>query len=56
VADPQPPKLLDLVRQHVRLRHDSIRAEEAYVSHVSRFVLFHGKRRPSGIGADEVGR
>jgi integron integrase len=56
MADPQPPRLLDLVRRHVRLRHYSIRTEEAYVSHVRRFVLFHGKRHPSEMGTEEIRR
>ena len=54
-APPQSP-LLDQVRHHVRLKHYSIRTEEAYVSHVRRFVLFHGKRHPSEMGAEEIGR
>jgi integrase len=47
-------KLLDRVRAAVRLRHYSIRTEESYVGWVRRFVLFHGKRHPSGMGAEEV--
>jgi len=47
-------KLLDRVRAAVRVRHYSIRTEESYVAWVRRFVLFHGKRHPSGMGAAEV--
>ncbi len=48
------PKLLDRVRAAVRLRHYSPRTAEAYVFWVRRFVLFHGKRHPSTMGAREV--
>ena len=46
--------LLERVRHHVRLKHSSIRTEEAYVQAVRRFILFHGKRHPSEMGAEEV--
>ena len=48
------PKLLDVVRQSLRLRHYSLRTERAYCMWVRRFVLFHGKRHPSELGAAEV--
>ena len=41
---PQQPKLLDLLRQRIRVLHYSIRTEQAYVDWVRRFILFHGKR------------
>lgn len=50
-----PPRLLDRVRAAVRVRHYSPRTAEAYVFWVRRFVLFHGKRHPSTMGAVEVG-
>jgi len=50
----EPPKLLDRVRAAVRLRHYSPRTSEAYVFWVRRFVLFHGKRHPSSMGAAEI--
>lgn len=51
---PQPPKLLDRLRVHLRTRHYSIRTEAAYVDWVRRFILFHGKRHPQEMGALEV--
>jgi hypothetical protein len=42
------------VRESLRLRHYSRRTELAYVSWIRRFVLFHGKRHPSDLGAAEV--
>lgn len=50
----QRPKLLDQVRAAIRLRHMSIRTEEAYVGWIRRFILFHGKKHPSMMGAPEV--
>ncbi|MFA6958919.1 MAG: integron integrase [Thermoanaerobaculia bacterium] len=50
----QPPKLLDRVRHAIRVRHYSIRTEEAYVGWIRRYIVFHGKRHPSSMGADEV--
>ena len=49
-----PPRLLDRVREAIRVRHYSIRTEEAYVDWVRRFILFHGKRHPLDMGPDEV--
>lgn len=40
------PRLLDQVREAIRMRHYSIRTEEAYVSWLKRYILFHGKRYP----------
>ncbi len=51
---PPPPKLLDRLRQACRVRHYSIRTEEAYHGWVRRYILFHGKRHPAGMGAPEV--
>jgi integron integrase len=48
------PSLLDEVRRHIRLKHYSIRTEEAYVHHVKRFVLFHHKRHPQEMGVPEI--
>ncbi len=38
------PKLLDEVRQVLRLRHYSIHTERSYVAWIVRFVRFHGMR------------
>jgi integrase len=34
------PKLLDQVREHLRVLHDSIRTEDSYVNWIKRFLLF----------------
>ncbi len=46
--------LLDQVRERVRLKHYSPSTEKAYVTWIRRFILFHGKRHPSVLGAREV--
>jgi len=48
------PKLLDQVRDKIRLKHYSIRTEQAYVDWIRRFILFHQKRHPAEMGAEEV--
>jgi len=49
-----PPKLLDQVRGKIRLKHYSIRTEQAYTDWIKRFVLHFGKRHPRDLGAAEV--
>ena len=51
---PKTPKLLDQVRGKIRLKHYSIRTEQAYVDWIRRFILFHNKRHPTDMGASEV--
>ena len=43
-------KLLDRVRDALRLRHYSIRTEEAYVNWIKRYIYFHNVRRPAEMG------
>jgi hypothetical protein len=49
-AAPQPPKLLESLRQRIRVLHYFIRTEQAYVDWARRFILFHGKRHPRDMG------
>ena len=51
---PNPPKLLDELRQKLRYRHMSYRTEQAYVGWVRRFILFHNKRHPKEMGKPEI--
>jgi hypothetical protein len=50
------PKLLDQVRQLMRLRHYSLRTEEAYVGWIRRYILFHGKRHPHELGESDIAK
>lgn len=47
-------RLLDQVRDRVRVLHYSIRTEDAYVQWIRRFILFHNKRHPLEMGAAEL--
>ena len=49
--EPRPKKLLDQVRDALRLKHYSIRTEDSYVNWIRRYILFHGKRHPNEMGA-----
>ena len=51
---PQPRKLLDQVRDKIRFKHFSLSTEKTYVSWIKQFILFHGKRHPTEMGAAEV--
>ena len=48
------PRLLDQVREKIRLKHYSIRTEQAYVDWIKRFILFHDKRHPENMGKEDV--
>jgi len=50
----QKPKLLDRLRERIRLKHYSIRTEKAYLDWNRRFILFHNKKHPQNMGAQEV--
>jgi hypothetical protein len=48
----QPPKLLDQIRNKLRVKHYAIRTEEQYLHWIKRYILFHGKlRHPGDMGA-----
>ena len=51
---PEAPRLLHQVRDNIRLKHYSIRTEQAYTDWIRRFILFHKKRHPAEMGAVEV--
>lgn len=51
---PRPPKLLDQLRDKVRLKHYSLSTERQYLHWAKRFILFHGKRHPRDLGPQEV--
>ena len=48
------PRLLDVVREKIQVKHYSIRTEETYVAWVRQFILFHGKRHPEEMGEPEI--
>jgi integron integrase len=48
------PKLLEQARDAIRIRHYSIRTEQAYLRWMKHFILFHNKRHPAEMGEQEV--
>jgi len=48
------PKLLELVRNHIRARHLSLRTEETYLSWIKRYIFFHQKKHPSQLRESHI--
>jgi len=48
------PKLLDQVRIVARVKHFSLKTEQAYVHWIRRFILFHKKRHPKEMAEPEI--
>jgi integron integrase len=48
------PRLLDQVREAIRVRHYSYRTELQYVAWIRRFILFNNRRHPRDLGGTEV--
>ena len=47
-------KLLDQVREVIRLKHYSYSTEKAYVYHIYRYIIFHNKRHPRDMREKEI--
>ena len=48
------PKLLDEIRNVIRLRHYSPRTEESYINWIRRYVLFHNKKHPRDLNEKDI--
>ncbi|HEX5391830.1 MAG TPA: integron integrase [Rhodocyclaceae bacterium] len=48
------PRLLDQVRDKIRLKHYSIRTEQAYTDWIKRFIRHFNKRHPRDMGAAQI--
>jgi len=48
------PRLLDQVRDRLRVKHNSMRTEDSYLQWMRRFILFHGKKHPREMGGRQV--
>jgi integron integrase len=48
------PRLLDQLRDAIRVRHYSYRTEQQYVAWVRRFIVFHGRRHPRELNGGDV--
>ncbi len=54
VEEPPKKKLLERVRDAIRLKHYSYRTEETYVQWIKRYIFFHNKRHPQEMGVAEI--
>jgi Phage integrase, N-terminal SAM-like domain len=50
----RPKKLLDHVRDAIRLKHYSRHTEHAYITWITWDMFFHHTRHPKGMGAAEI--
>jgi integron integrase len=50
----KPKKLLDQVRDALRVKHYAYRTEESYIQWIRRYILFHDKRHPKDMGEAEI--
>ena len=50
----KPKKLLDQVREALRTKHYAYRTEETYIDWIKRYIIFHKKRHPKDMGANEI--
>jgi len=48
------PRLLDRVRDTLRVHHYSLRTEKAYIQWIKRFIYFHNKQHPDELGEAEI--
>src|SRR2546430_2058855 len=54
-AADKPKKLLERVRDVIRLKHYSLRTERTYCDWIERFIRFHRMRHPLEMHEVEVG-
>lgn len=54
VTGGQQPRLLEQVRARLRVKHYSLRTEQAYVNWIRRFVIANGRRHPREMARAEV--
>jgi hypothetical protein len=50
----RPKKILDQVRDAIRVKHYARNTEQSYGYWIKKYILLHGKRHPKEMGADEV--
>jgi integron integrase len=54
VTEAKTRRLLDQVHARLRLKHYSLRTEQAYIGWIRRFILANDKRHPRDMGVAEV--
>ncbi|NJK38291.1 MAG: hypothetical protein HC835_04370 [Oscillatoriales cyanobacterium RM2_1_1] len=50
----RPKKLLDQVRNAIRLKHYSYRTEQTYIYWLRCYIMFHNIRHPQEMGSVEI--
>lgn len=50
----KPKKLLEHVREVMRLRHYAYRTEATYIQWIRRYIIFHHKQHPRKMGRAEI--
>jgi integron integrase len=50
----KPIKLLDQLRDAIRIKHYSYSTEKTYIHWAQRYILFHNKRHPAEMGSPEI--
>ncbi|MHB0987805.1 MAG: integron integrase [Bellilinea sp.] len=53
-SSPQPKKLLDQLRDAIRIKHYADSTEKTYVHWAKRYILFHNKRHPAEMGVPDI--
>lgn len=52
--DRKPKRLLDQVRDTLRLKYYSYRTEQSYLDWIKRYILYHNKTHPKDMGKAEI--
>ena len=47
-------KLLDILRDKIRVKHYSIRTEQVYIGWTKRYIIFHNKKHPKDMGKVQI--
>ena len=50
----QKPRLLDLVRQKIRVKHYSYRTEQTYISWIKRYIHYHHLQHPKDLNESHI--
>jgi len=50
----QKKKLLDIVRDKIRMKHYSYATEKSYTSWIKRYIFFHNKKHPIQMAKPEI--
>src|SRR5574344_202082 len=54
LGDIMGKKLLDIMRDKIRVKHYSLKTEKVYIYWAKKYILFHNKRHPNTMGKKEI--